>query len=881
MALNPGARLGCYEILAAIGVGGIGEVYLARDTKLGRDVAVKILSEELANAVARRRFQREAQMASALNHPHIVTVYDVGEHEGRQYLVTEYIDGGTLRQWARNEKRTWRQAVELLSGVADGLAVAHQAGILHRDIKPENILIMKSGYAKLADFGLAKLDPNALATDETPTLPEKATAPGLVIGTIAYMSPEQASGKPLDARADIFSFGLTLFELLAGHRAFSGTSNLELLQKIIHASPERLSEDIPAPLRALVEKALEKDPADRYQSMREMVVDLRRLLRQTTAEVIAEVPSTPVAPVNRRPWMMAASVAVAVLALAGFFAWRLVQSDYFWKNPLEGAKFEKLTDWEGTELDAAISHDGKFVTFLADRDGIYDTYVTQVGSGEIRNLTQGRIPTLLHEMTRTTGFTADSTQIWLRTTQTNLAQQPDVPNLGLVPTMGGPIRPFLTPASLNPVWSADGKLLVFHHSTPGDPIMLAEPDGRNERQILTGRPGEHNHFVTFSPDKRYIYFLRGWRSTEADVWRISTAGGTPERLTFHNSNVAYPVLLDNRTLLYRAAREDGGWAIYGMDTEHRIPRRLTQGSEEYQSLSASADGRRLVTSVSNPVANLWRVPISSGVAEESAVTRVRVPANQAKSGRYGAGGAILYLSGKGGDGGLWQWNGSTAVPLWNAAAGTVTWGASPSADGKWLAFAVRQNGRNVLHVASFDGTAARALTEKLDLRGSPSWSPDGQWIAVAADAGEGSRIFKVAVRSGEIVRLTDKLTFNGVWSPSGDRIVFYDGTVGGAIFPLGAVRPDGTALPMPEVRYRGDYEGYRFMPDGKSLVSLQGEFRAQDFWLLDLASGEHRRLTRLKPGYSIRSFDVSPDGKEILFDRLQENSDIVLIDRKP
>ena len=331
--------------------------------------------------------------------------------------------------------------------------------------------------------------------------------------------------------------------------------------------------------------------------------------------------------------MVAASIAAAALSLVGLLAWRLVQSDYFWRNPLDGARFEKLTDWEGTELDAALFHDGKFVTFLADRDGGYDTFVTQVGSGQFRNLTEGRIPTLLHEMTRTTGFTADGTQVWLRTMPPTLGAPRA---LSLVPMMGGAIRPFLTALSLNPVWSADGKLLVFHHGTPGDPIMLAEADGRNERQIFIGRVGEHNHFVTFSPDQRYIYFVRCWRSTEADVWRISVKGGLPERLTHHNSHVGYPVLLDNRTLLYRATREDGGWAIYGMDTEHRIPHRLTQGSEEYQSLSASADGRRLVTSVSNPVANLWKVPITDGVAAESAVAKVRVPAAHVKAGRYGA-----------------------------------------------------------------------------------------------------------------------------------------------------------------------------------------------------------------------------------------------------
>ena len=432
---------------------------------------------------------------------------------------------------------------------------------------------------------------------------------------------------------------------------------------------------------------------------------------------------------------------------------------------------------------------------------------------------------------------------------------------------------------MNPVWSADGAQLVFHHANAGDPIVVAQPDGRGETTIYTGRTGEHNHYVNWSPDKRYVYFVRNWRSTEADIWRVPATGGVPEQLTHHNSHVAYPVLLNNRTLIYRASKEDGsGWALYAMDVRHRITHLITQGVEEYQSVSASADGRRLVVTVSNPVASLWTVQITRGVVDESAVKRLPVPAAHAKSARYGEG-SVLYLSGKGGEGGLWQWKAGAASPLWNGSGGRVVSSGVRSSDGRSLAFAVRQKGRNVLHVASFDGTAARSLALALDLRSSPSWSLDGQWIAVAADTEEGSRIFKVPLESGEPVRLTDALSFNPVWSPDGQRIVYYDASGGSAIFPLRSVSPNKTPIPMPDISYRGEYEGYRFLPDGRSIVALQGQFRAMDFWLIDLASGTRRQLTRLKPGYQIRSFDVSPDGKEILFDRILENSDIVLIDR--
>jgi eukaryotic-like serine/threonine-protein kinase len=302
--------LGTFEIDAAIGAGGMGEVYRARDTRLNRPVAIKVLAEE-PSASATRRFQREATTASALNHPHIVTVHEVGELHGRPYLVTEFVDGGTLADWAHAAPRSWRDIVEMLLGVADGLATAHEAGILHRDIKPQNILISKSGYAKLADFGLATLT--------VPTTPDADTRdasvftrPGVLIGTIPYMSPEQAGGKPLDARSDIFSFGVVLYELLARRRPFEGKTDIERLHAVTSVSPPALDADVPIALRMIVDKALEKDPADRYQSMRELLVDLRKLARQSGQDVA-------VRPAAVRAKWIAAAAAAAVLV--GALVW--------------------------------------------------------------------------------------------------------------------------------------------------------------------------------------------------------------------------------------------------------------------------------------------------------------------------------------------------------------------------------------------------------------------------------------------------------------------------------------------------------------------------------------------------------------------------------
>ena len=489
--LTPGAQLGPYRIESILGEGGMGVVYRARDPKLNRSVAVKVLSEDVADRAARRRFQREAQLASSLNHPHILTVYDAGEFEGRQYLVTELVDGGTLKDWAGAERPSWRQVVELLVGVADGLAAAHAVGILHRDVKPSNVLVTKSRYAKLADFGLAKFEVRPVPETTTQTPTESATQPGVIVGTLAYMSPEQVLGRPIDSRSDIFSFGALLYELLAGHRPFETKTDLELLQSITHRAPEPLGDQVPLLLRITVEKALEKDPAERYQTMRDFVVDLKHALRiRTTAEPF------PVPGVSRnRPWLIVVVTILALIACASF--WLLLRTPATLENPLANAHFTRLTDFPGFEEDAAISPDGKFVTFISDRDGPYDIWLGQVATGQFSNLTKGKEEESM-DMVRKIGFSGDGSHIWLAGGE----------KLRLMPLMGGQPRPFLGDI-VNPAWSSDGTRMVYHTAGSGDPMFLADGTGNNRRQILAAEPGVHHHYPAWSPDGQWIYFASG------------------------------------------------------------------------------------------------------------------------------------------------------------------------------------------------------------------------------------------------------------------------------------------------------------------------------------------------------------------------------------
>jgi TolB-like protein len=306
MRLSPGERFERYVIESEIGAGGMGQVFRARDSRLQRPVAIKVLSSEIADPMARHRFEREALAASALNHPHIVTVYEAGETNGHPYLVTEIVEAGTLDEWAASTRPTWRQVADLMAGAADGLASAHAAGILHRDIKPQNILVTTSGSAKLADFGLATLAGEDAVDGGAATVTHLKTQPGVVVGTLAYMSPEQATGQRLDARSDIFSFGVVLYELLAGRRPFKGPTSVALLHAIAQDPTPPLPGDLPKLLQAIVEKALEKNPADRYQTMRDLVVDLRKVARQSAELPVGNVKS------NRTQLVACAAVLIVI-----------------------------------------------------------------------------------------------------------------------------------------------------------------------------------------------------------------------------------------------------------------------------------------------------------------------------------------------------------------------------------------------------------------------------------------------------------------------------------------------------------------------------------------------------------------------------------------
>jgi Tol biopolymer transport system component len=366
-----------------------------------------------------------------------------------------------------------------------------------------------------------------------------------------------------------------------------------------------------------------------------------------------------------------------------------------------------------------------------------------------------------------------------------------------------------------------------------------------------------------------------------DLWRIPSQGGAAERLTHHRSNIGWPTLIDDRTLLYTEVGQDGAAGLYAMDLERRIPHRAGLGVEEYLSLASSADGRRLAATVANPTHLLWTAPISDQVVNDSGLTNFRLSTTHVGAPRFGPD-YVVFLSSRGGPAGLWKFKDGSETELWNGNLGAIAGAPAVSRDGAQIAFVVREQGRGVLHVMASDGTNVHRVADTLDVRDTPSWSPDGKWIAAVVSEAESRPLFKVAADGGQPLRLVDGMLFDPVWSPDGRFILYSDGSQGGPTVTLRAVTPDKQPVPLPELPQVG-YAGnrYRFLGDGKSLILMRGILWRQNFFRVDLSTGQLRQLTDLGPQYQIRSFDVSPDGKQILFDRYRENSDIVLIDLPP
>jgi Tol biopolymer transport system component len=885
-----GQHLGGYAIGSLLGVGGMGEVYRAHDETLGREVAIKVLTAEFtANPERRARFEREARMLATLNHPHIGAIYGVEEANGVRGLVLELIEGQTLAERiaaaARQRPDPLRPAgpgapglpiTEVLSiarQIADALDAAHEKGIVHRDLKPANIKITPGGSVKVLDFGLAKA---ASTTGSNQDLSESRH--GVILGTAAYMSPEQARGLSVDRRGDIWAFGCLLYEMLTGRLAFPGDTVSDTIAKILEREPDwsALPPATPLPVRRLLLRCLAKDPKQRLRDIGDVKIEIDAI-----GEVLPGGSATAVAPAPprkiRASWLPWAALVALAAAVGMWEARRPVTTP---ENPLAGATFTRFTDWEGNEEGAAISPDGKFVAFLADRDGQFDIWLSQVGTARFSNLTRDMPPLApAGSIVRKLGFSGDGSEIWFN--------PEDKKPLLLMPLMGGTPRAFLTDGANTPAWSPDGARLVYiYKPNRNDPMFMADRTGADARQFLP--PGAHKiNNPAWSADGGWIYFVRGaepQNETDVDLWRVRSSGGSPERMTEQHEAVNFPAPLDARTVLYVAHAPDwsGPW-LWALDVESKVARRVPSGIDQYTSVAASRDGRRFVATVANPSATLWRIPILVDRPAEDRDAQpypLIVPTGRALAPRFG-GTSLFYLSARGTGDGLWRIeDDGQATEVWRDVDRALSEPPAVSPDGSQVVVVVRVAGKRHLLIMSADGTNRRTLAPSIDIEGASGqsaaeWSPDGTRLVAGGRDQQGPALFLIAADgNGAPVRLVEGDWVNPIWSPDGKVIVYAGQSLVGTVALLG-VRPDGTSVELPPVSARPG--GYRFLPDGTGLVYLP-RITALDFWLADLATKKSRQLSRLGNQGTLRTFDITPDGKHILFDRSRQNSDIVLID---
>jgi Tol biopolymer transport system component len=739
--LAAGQRLGPYEIVSPIGAGGMGEVYRARDPRLEREVAIKVLPEHFADDPdSLSRFQAEAKAIAALSHPNIVSIYDTGQVDDRLFVVTELLEGETMRMRLRQGPFGMRKAAEHAARVAEGLAAAHDKGIVHRDIKPENLFLLNDGRVKILDFGLARQDPILANTGDLSSSPTAArpTNPGAMIGTVGYLSPEQARGDPADHRSDIFSLGAVLYEMLTAERAFKGTSPAELLSSVLRDEPHAPSEKdprIPRALDLIVHHCLEKSPDERFQSARDLAFHLDSIGGTSASQRAIELP----APEARRLWRRAAAgLGALALAAAAFEAGRRVGGGSARGRGAAPLGFQQVTDQPGLERQAQIAPGGGSFVFVGDAVGNPDIYLQRVGGRNATNLTPDS-----PDADTAPAFSPDGERIAFC--------RPD--GAGSIFVMGstGESVKRLTDFGYDPAWSPDGKHVVFSDKEGQDPWSRVVPgrlwsvpaSGGGEIRQLT-RDGDAVQ-PRFSPGGRRIaYWGLKPGSGQRDIWTIpadATGEPQPAPVTSDAAIDWNPVWAPDGRHLYFASERGGSmnlWRVAIDEASGRVrgePEPVTTPSRISGSISFSDDGAGLMFVSSDRRSSILRVGL------EPATGRVSEPSRHVFRGSR-----VIY-----------------------------TQDVSP--DGQWIAFSTL-GGREDLFVVKSDGTGYRQLTDDAFRDRGPRWSPDGTRIAFYSDRSGRYETWTIRPDGSGLTQLTQtsgQSRTEVAWSPDGKRIVTNDG----------------------------------------------------------------------------------------------------------
>ena len=902
-----------YRILERLGGGGMGVVYKAEDTRLRRFVALKFLPGDVAgDPHVLARFQREAQAASALNHPNICTIYDVGEVDGKAFLAMEFLDGATLKHLINNCPLDPNQLLSVAIDISEALHGAHSQGIIHRDLKPANIFVTKWGHAKILDFGLAKLIPQKDASQNSNTLsttadePDHLTSPGTTLGTVSYMSPEQVQGKELDLRTDLFSFGVVLYEMSTGFLPFRGESSGLILDAILNRAPTppvRLNPDLPVDLEHILNRALEKDRSLRYQHASEMRAELMRLKRDTdsgrsaaasaqpaqaaasTLQTLAASTSTLshhldslAAQAQAKRYKRAAAIfAILFLAIAGAAAYGIFSLLQRRVPPFRNMTITRLTD-SGNASSAAISPDGLYVLHVDGQNGKQSLWLRHVPTGSNTQV----VPPSDEQYTGL-AFSSDGNHFYfVRSDKT----RPGISVLYRAAVLGGETSTVISDVDSLVSFSPDDKQLTFRRNNPAKgqtSIIVANADGSGERVLATRHaPEGFMAAPAWSPDGKTIAAVDANGSSvviqTVDVGTQRVTDFTaPERTPTDIGNVgALQWMPDGRGLLisHETLASFGNFQISFLSFPSGASSPITNDLNSYDpsTLSVTADGHTLATVQEQRSFGLWVMPARQNASAEARL--LGIPKDEGFTVDWTSDGRLL--TNPRFDYDVRNADGSGKTTVYSSPLPSF----QPAVCGRYLVIPVLEfgdKGTNLVRVDLSSGAKKQLTFGKFN--DTPACSSDSQWIVYNSHDAGASRVVKISVEGGTPQKLSDLTGYFPTFSPDG-KLVAFNSAQGETpetfrlvivVIPSGGGAPLYTIRTDPRLRSRA-----HFTPDGQALALPLATAGVGNLWVQPLAGGPPKQFTAFQ-SETIQDFSFSPDGKSLALLRGHIARDAVLI----
>ena len=878
-----GKMINHYQIQAQLGIGGMGEVWLARDTVLERQVALKLLHAQFTRSPERlQRFMREARAVSALNHPNIITIHEIGEAAGAYFIATEFVDGITLRRRLEEGPTELPEALAIVKQIAEALDTAHQAGIIHRDIKPENVMLRRGGLVKVLDFGLASVSQPGSSEERAQGSPEalRLTDPGTVMGTPRYMSPEQARGLKVDARTDLFSLGVVFYELVTGRPPFPGGTAAEIFSALLGKEPPPLPPGLPAQLEEMLHRMLAKKPEERYETMRAFLTDLERLSLTPSLEVQSRIQTTPQWLQLR--WFLPALILTTALGF-GLYSWfsgRSVSPD----RPAAEARFTPLIGEPGTKDFAVFSPDETRIAFAWDggknaQASPRDIYVKVIGTdGPPMKLTDSP------ENEAYPTWTPDGKYVTFVRLSARAWDEAIVNQVIRVPANGGPEQK-LGETNTAASWSPDSKTLAVSLAPKAGGGIFALSLESGERTRLTQPPpGTQDNFPCFSPDGKWLAFTRDYSPTETDIFAVSTSGGAPKQVTSDRGRVLLGLTWtsDSREIVYAGNRASGR-GVWRVAVSGGGPQRVPINGKDPLSPNISRQGNKLVWTEASSDSDIFQYQgpgFAGGVVPGQFGAGVKVASSsihEDHSPQFSPDGhKLVFASGRTGGQELWvsDPDGSHAVRL--TTKGGPTGSPRWSPDSKWIAFDSHVGGNGDIYVISVSGGPWRRLTFEPSAEVQPAWSSDGKWIYFKSNRTGKYQIHKMPAAGGPAKQITFQGGMEGFEAPDGSS--FYYTKTRGEYGIYSVPANGGEEKLVPELRQAGYWRSWGVVRQGIYFLSKESGLR-QTVRFFSFAT---RRVTPmltvdtealwLQPGLALSS-----DGRRLMFAQLEHANDEIML----